>query len=82
MTLFLFWTWDQLDPEEGYGRDGVFVITDSVLAYYQDRIRILSLRAFADQHHSFLKMKVLAIFKVLFNSVIGLLSITILTLQL
>ena len=37
------------------------MFTDSVLAYYQDRIRILSLRAFADQHHSFLKMKVLAI---------------------
>ena len=67
--------WDQLYPEEGFDRDSVLVFTDSVLAYYQDRTRILSLRAFADQNHSFHKMKVLAIFKVLFNSAIGLLCI-------
>ena len=38
-------------------------------------LEYLSLRAFADQNHSFHKMKVLAIFKVLFNSAIGLLCI-------
>ena len=38
--------WDQLYPEEGFDRDSVIEFTDSVLAYYQDRTRILKSSCF------------------------------------